>query len=147
MGIDAIPRDGGQDKDEKGQGGSGVQDATSSTVPAAPPVAQPPPEKIRVKVVAQSIEGEAVAEFNMKPETVFEKMMKAWCQQQSLPLNAAIFMFKHENRKLQPEESPGSCGWSVERGAMVIEAQPTNVGTTNVRTHPAVPAAGNRPAV
>merc|ERR1712118_455566 len=78
--------------------GQGASPASPAATAAAPP-----PEKIQVKVTAQSLDGEVVTEFKMLPHTAFEKMMKAWCQHNSLAVDAAIF--KHQGRKLRSEKS------------------------------------------
>ena len=79
-------------------------------------------EKITIQVVAQADGGENIIDFKMKSTSPFEKMMKAWCKQQGLPEDEAIFEFN--GRKLTPTDTPASCSWSSRDGVMKINARP-----------------------
>merc|ERR1711990_1287786 len=126
--VEAEPRDGDEDDTQHLSEKTDRSPATSShgqgASPASPvaTAAAPPPEKIQVKVTAQSEDGEVVTEFKMLPNTVFDKMMKAWCQQNSLAVDAATF--KHQGRKLKAGDTPASLGWTLQSGVLIVEAEP-----------------------
>ena len=83
-----------------------------------------PQEKVLVQVIARSVDGEVPLDVIMKLDTVFDKMMKHWCQHNSIPDEAVKFI--HQGKTLRPDDTPSSCGWSSSRGTMIINAQPTD---------------------
>merc|ERR1719247_3309275 len=135
--IEAEPRDGGEDDMQQLSEKIDTSPATSShgqgASPASPvaTAAASPPEKIQVKVTAQSEDGEVVTEFKMLPSTVFDKMMKAWCQQNSLAVDAATF--KHRGRKLRAGDTPASLGWTLQNGVLIVEAEPRDGGEDDMQ--------------
>ena len=79
-------------------------------------------EKVSIQVVAHAEGGDNVTDFKMKSSSSFDKMMKAWCKNHSIPESAAVFEFN--GRLLLPEDTPASCSWSSRDGAMRITAKP-----------------------
>ena len=56
-----------------------------------------PVQKIKVKVLAhdkRSSADPAVVNFTMRPDTLFERLMNAWCNYQGLPRGSAVFSHK-----------------------------------------------------
>eukprot|EP00930_Biecheleria_cincta_P020856 TRINITY_DN15596_c0_g3_i1.p1 TRINITY_DN15596_c0_g3~~TRINITY_DN15596_c0_g3_i1.p1 ORF type:complete len:2674 (+),score=607.81 TRINITY_DN15596_c0_g3_i1:20-8041(+) len=103
--------------------------------------------KIDVKVRAVGDEGENVVDFRMKLTTAFAKMMTAWCTHQGLSQAEALFEF--QGRELKPEDTPASCGWSLSKGVLWIDANPRDAAAADAKqSAPAVAAGGSHtPAV
>jgi len=78
-----------------------------------------------VKVLASREDVDISTEYSLKPETVFDLMMKAWCGYHGVSLEDATF--EHEGQELKPGDTPGSRGWTVDRGCMEITAHPRPV--------------------
>ena len=79
-------------------------------------------EKVSIQVVALAEGGENLIDFKMKSSSRFEKMMKAWCECQSVPESDALFEFNGE--ELSPNDTPASCSWNARKGVMRINAKP-----------------------
>ena len=79
--------------------------------------------EVRVLAYCQDRQEQTAIDFLMSLDTVFDKMFKAWCGVNELPPNAAIFE-DDEGRLLLPEDTPGTCGWSLGRGTLTIRAYP-----------------------
>lgn len=160
--INAVPRDSAAPDNSEADTAPGVP-ATGTDVPVAaseiPPAdttapgttsaadngatseATPPPEKIMVQVVAEGENGPVAMEFKMKPTTAFEKMMSKWCEANEVPAEEARFVLP-DQRELRPEDTPESCGWSSQKGSLVINAMPRE--TDEQSDHEAAAAAQAR---
>ena len=104
-------------------------------------------ETVSIQVVAHAEGGDNVTDFKMKSSSSFDKMMKAWCKNHSIPESQAVFEFN--GRELLPEDTPASCSWSSRDGVMRITAKPKEetVATTasaEVSQHASPPIAEHR---
>eukprot|EP00931_Biecheleriopsis_adriatica_P026180 TRINITY_DN1594_c0_g1_i2.p1 TRINITY_DN1594_c0_g1~~TRINITY_DN1594_c0_g1_i2.p1 ORF type:complete len:2278 (+),score=582.51 TRINITY_DN1594_c0_g1_i2:35-6835(+) len=79
-------------------------------------------DKLQVQVVAHDDGGEHVIDFKMRLNMPFEKMMKAWCEQCNVDMCEAVFEL--EGQELTPTQTPGSCGWSKQKGLLRVSAKP-----------------------
>ncbi|CAE8634540.1 unnamed protein product [Polarella glacialis] len=105
-------------------------------------------DKIQVKVVADGGDGDGpnVVDFKMKLDTLFEKMMKAWCKHHQVELSEVVFEI--EGRELRPEDSPGTCGWTLSKGTLMVQARPREATDPVQETAPAdTTAADTKPSV
>ena len=78
-------------------------------------------EKVSIQVVALTAGGENVVSFKMKPSSRFEKVMEAWCKEQSVLENDVSFEFN--GKELSPNDTPASCFWKARKGVMRINAK------------------------
>jgi len=83
-------------------------------------------EKMKVRVVAESVDGQSSVDFSMRPGSTFERMMRAWCDHNDVALEAAVFVVN--GRRLKPSDSPVECGWTQTCGVLVIQALPRDGG-------------------
>ena len=104
-------------------------------------------EKVSIQVVAHAEGGDNVTDFKMKSSSSFDKMMKAWCKNHSIPESQAVFEFN--GRELLPEDTPASCSWSSRNGVMRITAKPkeetaATTASAEVSQHASPPIAEHR---
>jgi len=80
---------------------------------------------ITVKVIAQGVDGPSTVNFKMKKDTLFGKMMTAWCTHHSLKADMTSFLL--DGKRLQPEDTPASSQSGVFTGqSLVVQAVPSS---------------------
>ena len=88
-----------------------------------------PVQRIKVKVLAHEKRSSAdpvVVNFTMRPDTLFERLMNAWCDYQCLPRGSAVF--SHKGVALKARQSPAHLGFAApDERVMVIQAEPAAV--------------------
>ena len=81
-------------------------------------------QSLSIRVTAEGADGASMTEFTMKLESTFEKLMRAWCDQNYIPMTDARFMI--DDRYLLPEHTPASLNWCPEKGILDIQVIPRN---------------------
>eukprot|EP00929_Paragymnodinium_shiwhaense_P012276 TRINITY_DN11912_c0_g1_i4.p1 TRINITY_DN11912_c0_g1~~TRINITY_DN11912_c0_g1_i4.p1 ORF type:complete len:2705 (-),score=759.65 TRINITY_DN11912_c0_g1_i4:133-8247(-) len=133
--LDALPRDA---PSEAAASVAGPKQAATEAVPAAEETqksdaaaganrapsgeAKGADEKVAVRVIASGPDGDTTQDFKMKLGAPFEKMVKAWCKQYSVPRENVVF--KIDGTELATDATPLTLGWSTEKGVLEIQALP-----------------------
>jgi len=119
---DAEPDDKDKVKKEDEKEDSDEKDKKGGRVPT-------PVQRIKVKVLAHEKRSSAdpvVVNFTMRPDTLFERLMNAWCDYQGLPRGSAVF--SHKGFALKARQSPAHLGFAApDERVMVIQAEPAAV--------------------
>lgn len=97
-------------------------------------------DMVDVQFVAEAENGRSVTEVKVPRGAALDRVMRAWCRQQEVPLEAA--RFEAHKREVRPEDSPQSLAWSAQ-GPFIIQVVPR---AAVLSPAPAAPASGTKAA-